>query len=312
MSLSQIIIMLSSITAITASLCAICIFVYFSMMEREWDKPTICGIIAVICYAISATLEAIYFLYTNDAFASYAYTIDGILWRLGTATVYVMFIKRFQRTFGDTKYDISNTLYKLMYILCILFVLLGVILNLYIFHGQSLFLVFLIVLNTFSQVIDLTLSILLIGLFIYKLFLLNVDIGSNYFDQNEMSNNTSLHYKQVSILNAISKITVLSIMAVVTTQIVFLLEAIRFTDKLQANYNAAKEMYGIEEILYVIDILINSLCVIGSFDFMDPYYRYTPCATIDLCCNRVCRYITRKKQSRGMIELKETLLLNHA
>ena len=100
-------------------------------------------------------------------------------------------------------------MYIIFYILCIISVLSSVfVVN--VLHSNKSSMDW-IILTISSQIIDFTLSVTLITLYIKKLFLLNIDIQRSAISK---SNN--------KILNAVSKMSILSSFAIISTQIGFL------------------------------------------------------------------------------------------
>eukprot|EP01084_Bolivina_argentea_P202512 346004_1 len=297
----------SIIVAVIAYILAFIVWRYYDITERIWDATAKWSMCAVISYGVYCVVWAVYMRFQNKTFSSYLNHIDTIIiWRLGATSIYIMFVKRFEATFGETKYDTFPAVYICFYILCILFLLLGVvtIIMLVLLDLQSISLqqisMFGIIEAVLSSIVDIILSVGLIGLFVYKLWLLNRDIGIEYLHQNMNDNNSSLNSKQVSIVNVMSKMTILSIFATVSTQMVFVLQSIQYVRMFEDKDYDILDTFA--HLLGVADCFVNSICVIWSFDFVAPCYRWTPCALFDFCCSKLCKYVIKQTVSKNLIQ----------
>eukprot|EP01084_Bolivina_argentea_P309130 534669_1 len=286
---------------------------YYFVDEKQWTVTAKWSVSAIICFGIYSGFSAIMYDGKDTTVSSIIGYIYFIFWRLGTSLIYVLFLKRFQCTFRDTKYDISTAIYTWIYRACILFVLLDfivIILHiLFVYYGSVVItydslLITVVVETILSAIIDLTVTVMIVGIFVYKLWVLTNDIGSNYiYPKQKMS----LDGKQITVIDAMSKITILTLCAIISSQLLLFYQMITFTlDVFQGNLDKLYD--DIQNLLMVLDTFINLFCVIFSFDFAFSCYRYTPCYVLDWCCNMLCKYHAKHKQLQNVIEMKQNLL----
>lgn len=142
------------------------------------------------------------------------------------------------------------------------------------------------------QAIDFVLSVSLIAIFVQRLRSLNIDIGIN-----DPYHNQELNDQQMKIVRSMSKSTVLSCIAILSSQCVFIYIAILFW------INDSDNLGYTRFIMVAWDCIINSVCVILNFDFADGCY-YHLCCCFDYCCTKLCGYQAKRQQT----ELRQRLL----
>ena len=104
-----------------------------------------------------------------------------------------------------------------------------------------------------------------------------------------MSNNTT------AVIASIAKITVLSTISLIVTQIMLIWLIIMTITK---DYSSWSLWIG----YLPIRTIINTFCVVLTFDFMSSWY-LTFCKKFDRCCLRCCFQISKKKLQTSIINL---------
>ena len=211
----------------------------------------------------------------------------SIFWRLGSTFLYILFIKRLQLTFKDTLYPMKNTKALIVfYIGCFVFVLLDIIgyVVYYSYSTDSIsehtLSIWWSAIVTIAQIIDLMLSSYSIALFVRRIWMLTIDIGDNIDKQSVHSINDG----QLIIIKAVSKITILSSIAIISSQIFLLFEASLFGLRYKNGYTDEVSLgYDIWWMYLPIDCIINALSIYLSFDFNDGCYKKM-CFCLDGCC----------------------------
>lgn len=235
----------------------------------------------------------------------------GLFYRIGSAFVYVLFIKRLQHMFNDTKYRISNTIFIIFYCIIAIFLLLlvGIDICFYFFvRGyltQPVYYELAAICLLCTEITDLLLSVGLIIVFVHKLRLLNIEIGLNHSYQyddidvrSSNSDNISLTNQQYKIITTMSKVTILSAVAIISTHCYFIYQGIMFW------MNAPLIMDIIRYISLPLDCTINAICVVLNFDFAEDVY-HRLCCCCHYCCSKLCAYKAKKEI---MSEFKQRLL----
>ena len=221
----------------------------------------------------------------------------GILWALGTVSIYILFIKRLHLTFYGTKWNISKNMYRLLYFGCALFLMVFIMADIsyYMKLGGTISennYTDMAVLNIIlQQIIDFVLSITLMTIFIQRLRRLNIEIGvnDNNFDKNKsIQSDSTLNKSQMMIVSSMSKVTILSCVAIISTQVFLIYEGIIYWLGTPVMLN------NIRYLLVALDCSINSICVVLSFDFANRFYNRL-CCCCDYGCQRLCTYQAKKQ-----------------
>ena len=244
-------------------------------------------------------------------------------WRLGFIAIYILFFTRFQITFQNTNYPASKPTIIAFIILIITYILLQFVhLSLYILAQLSvipynIYAYFGVIKLIFEIVIDLALSIGLICLYIKRLWQLHIDIGSNDVDdiqQNKRTKPYSLKPTQWKIVRALSKMLILSVLPITSSQLALFYDLVTYILRLIHGQNYT--VYTRVELLFfsyiIVDSMINSLCILLSFDFMNKWY-YRLCGNLDNCCVKIIHNRSKKKHSNTLseplLEIQESTLL---
>eukprot|EP01084_Bolivina_argentea_P189425 325743_1 len=287
-----------------AFICLLSIWTYYFIAEKSWTTIEICSSIAILMFGCTC------FGMLQQRRKGETIIIDAIWsmsWRIGSVFVYILFIKRLQSTFRNTAYATRNIYFVIFYVGCILFILantFGYVIYALEDKGKispQFLLSTWTAIIAIEQVIDLCLSISSISLFVHKLWLMNIDIVKE--ENNPLDND--LNQKQVKIIKAVSKITVLSSVAIISSQLFLISEAIISIYDRQKGYSWETSALPtrISRLYLPIDCIINIVCIELSFDFANkPYHRL--CCCLDFICNAIA---TRKAKGQ-MNELKTSLM----
>lgn len=315
----------------SAMFCLVIIFIswwYMFMLDRIVATQSIqfISIVAIFMYAISCMTMA-YRLTKISSIQQpsgiYQWTIIyilGISWRIGQTLTYILFIKRLKYIFKSTKYKSSSMTYNILYILSIIFAAIEIIKNTlnYLWNKNTFnlkndyeYFEYNIVYIDYilSLIIDSLLSIVLIYLFLSKLCRLNIDISMYEYEYNKKSiydnnNNHSLNKRQLNLLQIISRITVLSITTVLSSQLLMIFFVLVFFKK-----DKVLNLSIFWIIFWSIDCIINSLCIFLSFDFAIKWYHLI-CYPFDSCSIKICKRYTKNSVNHLIrVNSKPELLL---
>lgn len=316
------------------------IYVEHKLIRNKW--VLIYSIFGVILQSITSFSISIYYANLIIGFELFI-VID--VWEFfqsfGHAFTYLLFIKRIQITFENTKYQYPPFIYIILYILIILFVLIQfihIILN-YAFYSEidnikteniissieitsTQYNITKLITILLSALIDAILSISFLTLLFKKLFQLTFDIAIIGYNEPEKLkwaesasqsavklkknsiciNDNDLNLNE-SIINGASKVTVLSSFTVITAQIMLIWLGLMFI-----THNASTWNYWM---LYLsFRNLSNSLCIILSFEFMTKWYLKS-CGICDDCCAIICEYSIRKHLRNSIKDELKLTLLSH-
>ena len=255
-------------------------------------------------------------------------TLAETFYVLSCIFIYLVFLYKIEIAFQGTRYQIGNCIIYVSYCVMAIFFILKLvdttidallsedILDNHIdefwrtFYFLSL------------EVMDLSLSGILISLFIRKLLDVTVDLtdkslqnGSNEDKDHELSysGTVQLNDTQKGLLNVITKHSVLSITSVISAQIYFIiLTTIHGIDEFGQNFESTKKertAFNIAFIFWGMDGLINCLCICMNLDFNHSIY-YIFCSSCHEYCKICCRRQTKAKIYRNhRLELQRQLLL---
>eukprot|EP01084_Bolivina_argentea_P237975 399837_1 len=259
-----------------------------------------CSMIAILFYCITC-FSTSYRISLFDSYEQpstkkqwYIAYINFASWRVAQALTYIIFIQRMKQTFSNTKYASNARTYNTLYILSVIFMLLEPIkdISYEIFDfGMSTRALIVSIEFILSAAIDLVLSIFLLYLFLTKLTALNISLAElhqNYL--REGGNQQILMNKYTKINNIIAKITLLTSLSLISTQILITLFAVEFfihnrTDDRTDNA-VVYVSYG-WIIFWSIDCCINCICIFWSFDFALKWYWFF-CKPFHQCCVTCC------------------------
>eukprot|EP01084_Bolivina_argentea_P307851 532172_1 len=254
----------------------------------------------------------------------------AICWRCGQMLAYSLFVTRFKYSFKSTKYDASPIIYCWLYFGTILFILvyiLYVVVSRILKIEQFTEFYGWIINAILSMILNLILSISILVVFTKRLWLLTYDLAITktktlsirkvslscsmslnssafaakqqknyavlYDDENskDMSKTeTALNTRQLSIIDALSKILVLSLISIISFQISMIIEMICAVIFVKHAWYG----YDIFWSYIAFDSIINSLVIFLSFDSFFRTY-YFVCSPMDRCCTFCCEQWTKKK-----------------
>lgn len=298
------------------------------------------SIISISLYAISSILMLIWFILVPNGTVTPGDINDhlfqmswGLFWRLGQAFLYLLFLERLKHSFKSTKYASSPRTFWIFYIGIILFLISYIIrssIYCYLYRNNhdedtdSLYAIVGDIDMGVTQIIDLSLSIGIMTLFLNKLYKLNVDLtdinflngshqimthslsinGSNHSHRSHQHSHSNLKYskpkkrklslnqRQKSVIGIMAKITLLSGIALLSSQILLFLGGglylteIFWKDQVQL-------LWSLKMGYFAINTVIISGSIALSFDFS--YKWYKKICRINKICIKCCTWSTKKK-----------------
>ena len=310
MDVSQFIFALQIIGVCLGVVCitlAIIVYSHYYINVKEWTLIEIYSELSIILFGISSTCSSFYFMShscTSIPKSTYCTVINAIWtfsWRFGCLSLYLLFTKRLQFTFDNTSiiYKTSNIIYYIIYILCILFIassmaqFIEYVLYFDYHESHNQYNMVEIIGTIITVIIDLLLSIGLIGLYIRKLWQLNNQVANPFPLRHEINS------AQTMILNAIGKITILSTLAIISSQLLLIFQTVMYFQ----NISVANEVtFLIWFMLNDLDCIINVFCIFLSFDFNEDLY-HKICGNLHICCYKICRIVYSKTHKRNALEL---------
>ena len=290
---------------------SIIIYSHYYINAKTWTAIEIYGEFSIILFGISSVCSSFYFMSkecqnllkdsTDSSGSTYCTIIVGLWtfsWRFGCVCLYLLFSKRLQITFDQNKYNTnSNFIYYLIYILCALFILFSIaqfleyILYFDYHETNDGYTTVEIIGTIFTEIIDLLLSIGLIGAYIRKLWQLNEQVA-NPFSINK--DGKEINSAQNKILNAIGKITILSCFAIISSQLLLIVQTSIYFQTI----STSQLIYIIWFMLNNVDCMINTFCIFLSFDFnVDLYHKI--CGYFQKCCFKFCKMVYTKTNNKN-------------
>lgn len=269
------------------------------------------GQLSIVLFGISCVCSSFYFMSnqcqnllketSNSSGSTYCTSIWGIWtfsWRFGCVCLYLLFTKRLQITFDQNKYNTnSNFIYYVIYILCALFIALSIAQFLeyvlyFNYHKTNDGYTMVEIIGTIlTEIIDLLLSIGLIGAYIRKLWQLNEKVANPFSTKN--NDGKEINSAQNKILNAIGKITILSSLAIISSQLLLIVQTIVYFQAISSSLT----IQVIWILLNNIDCMINTICIFLSFDFnVDLYHKI--CGYFQKCCFKFCKMVYTKRNTK--------------
>ena len=260
-------------------------------------------------------------------------------WRSAVVMMQILYMRRLQYTFDHmARYKTPKKIYNLFYALNGIFLVLCIVTAILSEINTFYFAIATIV----SQILQFIICFGLIGLYIKKLFLLNERAGmysystveavehtynpTDDFDEDsdsapELSADTATYDDvrsndrnlkkqhsnnpaQQKILAAISKMTVLSALAVISSETMFTFQAIGSATGWLTKSDA---MLVIWYLGWDIDVVINAMSLFLSFDFNDAAYQKW-CCGLHRCCMWTCNKCGQRKRRHNANDLEESLI----
>lgn len=325
------------LSSLICMVCVLFICAHYWVLYKKWTSIELLSIFSIACFGICGLSSAFYFMFGQCGLnvfhdTPYCNAWTGIWifsWRSGVVLLSVLYMKRMQVTFDHlARYKTRKSIYTLFYVLNALFVLLSFFTGTVYLTAEDLqsYDTTFAVLTVLSQLLEFVISVGLIKLYIDKLFVLNAmaerfmytapppkevdhyeddsdsapelsdDSGDHQHDADKPCNNPA----QLKILGAISKITVLSALAIVSSEIAFTFQAIGAA---AGWFTESDLVLVIWYIAWDVDVVINALCLFLSFDFNDDVYRKW-CCGLHRCCMCICdRRSQRQKEKISDLEV---------
>ena len=155
-----------------------------------------------------------------------------------------------------------------------------------------------------EQLIDLCLSVGLIGLFVNRLWILNIEVMLTSLQNNA---NNQMKPRQLQVIESLSKIIILSFFSIISTQIALIWDIYLYVMRQSNNDEYIDESWR-EFIFWQILIVtstINVVAIVLSFDFANKSY-HRICACCDYACIFLISYCSRRRVKYN--ELEDSLL----
>eukprot|EP01084_Bolivina_argentea_P302683 522491_1 len=316
---------------------AFCMVIFLILLDYTQNKNKIAAtkfikhstFLSIIMYMCSSTTIVCFNLFIDvlSTWGSIALQItQGTFYRIAQILLYVVFVKRLQHSFRNTKYTPSITLFSIFYILIIMFILVYISKNVYfglcqIYNNSERYCDFGLIGDveaTCSAIIDIILTTLIISTFVRKLWLLNIDliyvdhgnINEPIMNESDLTidrdisittkSNTlsSLNDRQKVVISIMSKITLLSFIALISTQIVIYLGvAMFFYDTFNEDYYA--NLFSTFQTGYwAVNSIICTFCIALMFDFALYWYEIL-CACPNTYCIACCYRLGQKQVKKA-------------
>ena len=288
-----------------------------SHLIRKLNRPitafSICGL---ICYAIANIIFLIAEIRLDSySWTGYPYPFICITWGSANIFAYLLYIFRLKVSFRHTAYRTSEQIVYLFYLLIFLFLcsqILETVLNIgevYDFLSVETAQIFFIATFGWDQLIDAIMSIMLLAIFINKLFTITIDTidyeSMNQRNIQRQRNSILLNESQMKYLKIVTKQFILSTYAILSTQayifwnsfsgIVYSNLVWTFGDDI--NYG----LYVICVILFCNDCISNAIAIYLNFSFNDKLY-FSACKSCDKCCGNCCQRLAKNKAKKQMTE----------
>eukprot|EP01084_Bolivina_argentea_P097178 174710_1 len=269
--------------------------------------------VAAIILLVATCVLGGWFLITTDNINHIILaSIFPVTWQCGLISIYILCIKRLRITFSGTKYDSPNKIYIAMYCACGIFGLCLIAQRIsYTIHLCGMmsemwydFVTFVVIIV--EEVVDVVLSISLVGLFIRKLRQLTLDINLKAscddveLDDMQSVQNSLLSAKQLKIITSMSKLTILSSIIIISTECYFLYLGIVYWLGVPQKLNAIRWM------CFSLNVMVNSICLVLNFDFAETLYNRL-CCHFHYCCRKICAYQTKRQQNVLAKKLLQTI-----
>ena len=249
------------------------------------------------------------FFYSSIVTSAYLPAAMDLCWSFGTIFVYILLLKRFQKTFEHTKYDTFTSQRRNIYIFysfCFIFVILDMISKALFLRADKIsteeYSIYTLIVTIIQQLIDFTLSFGLIGLFVHKLKCLNKDIEYSKSVAIYVNHKETYEQSQYKILNILSKVTLLSIIVIVSSQLYLLYRTSIFVLASFYNHDISDLEVWVLHGYLSIDCVINAICIFLSFDFNNKCYT-------KICCHQSWTKLFHKTNDKPQsIQKKKSVL----
>ena len=311
----------------------LCIFLILSAIHYIWilqnnppqlKRIKVYSFWAISLFAITCLIRLFEITFYHDVDPLH-HQIKGLLesasllfWSLAQSCSYILFIQRFKMIFDNTeKYEYNSKILILLYIEIFLFVLIEIIniitAQLYyqdIIENESLFLLIDGVNNIIASFMDLVLTVMFIYLFTRKLLDLTVDVALNNsnwkssihsINSAKISSLISLNTDQMSIVHIVAKCSILSSIAVISTQIFFFYYNVLYVTY-QITKSAARYdiMFDIYLVLWWFAIMMNVVTIFLNLDATFVWYQFF-CLRVHKLCQQCCEKLAKKKLQKNKL-----------
>ena len=240
--------------------------------------------------------------------------ISTIAWNLAQFFVYLLLFERIYHAFNQTKYSVSKYTIIWFTILSVGYLVSSILMYI-LWSMQSPFSVtedvFGDVYAIGEEIIDLILSIYLIGIFINKLLQLTIDLNENDSEKYINSQGGALNEQQQRLIDLMTKYFVLSFMATLITQLESLVYCIGYFDDSGWGY----WVLYVSWILWPVDCAVNSICLFLIFEINGKWY-HKWCKGFHACIKLFFKRATKRKLRKKYfgdqnVELEINLLNEH-
>ena len=307
-----------------------CISTYYTVKDNTIQIKSIkcSSIFSLISFLLSSLLQCIILYTTNITNTSKNHNkyrlleiilvSNLIIWSMAQILMYILFTLRLYHTFKGTILQIQHKTLSNIKITFSLFLSLFImyciisILAYYDIIPWSSYSIISSIITIIIEISDLSLSIILIHMFIMRLFKLLI-LNSNEKDitiidgtSNDKQFQINLNIDQTSILALVVKYTVLSFITIISSQI-FLISCINRSISLMTNEDHYQNGLILFSICFTVNCCINSVCILLNFKFSHSWYIYI-CCICEKCGNGICKKNAMKK-IKNQYENMETMKL---
>eukprot|EP01084_Bolivina_argentea_P300295 517765_1 len=264
-------------------------------------------------------------------------------WAIGVLFLYLLFISRLNRAYKGSMFHIPSCVYSLLYILLALLLILNIadiVLLTAAYYNEEIKFIYM-PFDTYSawstlilisaECIHLLISTFVVYMFISRLLRLigmmsednmnsksdSTDIvDPNYYGsvdtQIREGRNISQYFEfsdhQFSILHVVSKQSILSASAIISSQLCFATSVLLTTAFDDEDDTFYKITVSINDTVFVLDCAINCLCILMTFSFHQKLYLRV-CGTCDKCLRLICTKYVKEKLRRQYNTHQHKLLL---
>eukprot|EP01084_Bolivina_argentea_P110893 197957_1 len=288
----QIFVVYSCLICVT---CLLLLIYLCHQIEKNKSKITIfkirlfaiCGVlfhfISILCALIGETISkteknSIYWY-------GFPFAIVSIAWATATVSIYLLFIYRIFSIFKDSVYKSSIYVYISLYGLCAIYYVCQImetvleILGIFDIATDSLTSDVFAICSPIELFCDITLSISLLIMFVRKLLTVHRNVSGGALVNNK-------DVAQSKLLYLISKQSILTILAIVTTDICLIYDtclAYVLDKKSEMSINTQYTLHLIGMALFVMDSFINTITIVLSFSFANHIYEKFCCLCRSIC-----------------------------
>lgn len=269
--------------------------------------------IAMILFTITCGIQNMTVSYLTYSMGFQVFQIiTQFFWIMAQASCCFMFMSRLKQTFQNTKYQLTKTTISIFYGALIIFILLNfaiwalfeIIYNTSHISDSTAFRINAILL-TIANVLDFGIGSWIVYSYSAKLLQcmqqFNDDLQQNIavVAMSDRSDSIHLSSTQRIILTIMTKLSLISFLAIGATQIYLISELILYSlvdlrDKGNSFYLL---WYSITIILQSFCSAMNVICIFVSLEFAEPFYGKV-CCKAHSCCGKVCNFYAKRKMKQ--------------